>query len=91
MAKWEQLIAARESKHLSQAEAAEQAQVGVATYQRWEQGKARPQPHHMRSLSLIFQTLFEQKPPMPSPAGVSSSQSTQPPAPTASGDPAPTR
>ena len=91
MAKWEQLIAARESKHLSQAEAAEQAQVGVATYQRWEQGKARPQPHHMRSLSLIFQTLFEQKPPMPSPAGVSSSQSTQPPAPTASGDPAPAR
>jgi transcriptional regulator with XRE-family HTH domain len=34
--KWEQLIRVRERLHLSQAEAAERANVGLTTYQRWE-------------------------------------------------------
>lgn len=59
MAKWEQLITARERKHLSQAEAAERANVGLVTYQRWELGKRRPQPQHMRHLCEIFDTLLE--------------------------------
>lgn len=54
MAKWEQLIAARVRMHLSQLEAAERVNVGLVTYQRWERGKRRPQPHHMRSLCGIF-------------------------------------
>ncbi|HEU5376677.1 MAG TPA: helix-turn-helix transcriptional regulator [Ktedonobacteraceae bacterium] len=54
MAKWEQLIAARVRMHLSQLEAAERVNVGLVTYQRWERGKRRPQPHHMRSLCEIF-------------------------------------
>src|SRR5690348_13114801 len=57
MAKWERLIAAREQMHLSQLEAAEYLNVGVVTYQRWEAGKARPQPQHMRQLCAIFTTL----------------------------------
>src|SRR5947209_9244611 len=63
MAKWDQLIAAREHKHLSQAEAAEHANVSVVTYQRWETGKARPQPHHMRQLRKFFDCLFESDEP----------------------------
>jgi transcriptional regulator with XRE-family HTH domain len=59
MAKWEQLIIARERKHFSQAEAAERVNVGLVTYQRWEAGRSRPQPHHMRSLSRVFRELFE--------------------------------
>ncbi len=58
MAKWEQLVAAREQKHLSQWEAAEHVNVGVVTYQRWEAGKARPQPQHMRQLYAVFGTLL---------------------------------
>lgn len=58
MAKWEQLIAARERRHLSQAEAAERLNVGLVTYQRWEQGKRKPQPQHMRRLCELF-SLFE--------------------------------
>lgn len=54
MDKWELLIAARERLHLSQAEAAERLDVGLATYQRWELGKQKPQPRHMRTLGEIF-------------------------------------
>lgn len=54
MAKWEQFIAARERKHLSQVEAAEQLNVGVVTYQRWEAGKRKPQPQYMRRLCDQF-------------------------------------
>lgn len=60
MAKWEQLIAARERKHLSQAEAAEQLNVGIVTYQRWEAGNTRPQPQHMRQLCEVFEILLQQ-------------------------------
>src|SRR5258707_2857550 len=66
MAKWEQLIAARERKHLSQLEAAERVNVGAVTYQRWEAGKTKPQPQHMRHLSEVFETLFEQHAETPS-------------------------
>lgn len=61
MAKWEELIAARESKHLSQAEMAECMKVGHGTYQRWEAGKSKPQPHHRRRLAEIFGEAFEQE------------------------------
>lgn len=61
MAKWEQLIAARERKHLSQAEAAERINVGLVTYQRWEAGKRKPQPQHMRHLCEVFEALGEHK------------------------------
>jgi transcriptional regulator with XRE-family HTH domain len=54
MGKWEQLIAARERLHLSQVEAAERLGVGVATYQRWEMGKRKPQPQHLRDLYALF-------------------------------------
>jgi transcriptional regulator with XRE-family HTH domain len=57
MAKWEQLIAARERISLSQAEAAERLVVGLTTYQKWEAGKARPQPRNRRRLSEVFPTL----------------------------------
>jgi transcriptional regulator with XRE-family HTH domain/tetratricopeptide (TPR) repeat protein len=59
MAKWEQLIAARESKHLSQSETAERVNVGLVTYQRWEAGKAKPQPQHMRQLYEVFGTMLD--------------------------------
>ncbi len=58
MAKWERLIAARERKHLSQMEAAERVNVGLVTYQRWETGKAKPQPQHMRQLYEVFATML---------------------------------
>jgi len=54
MSKWEQLIAAREHLHLSQLEVAEHLGIGVATYQRWESGKRKPQPRHMRGLCEFF-------------------------------------
>jgi transcriptional regulator with XRE-family HTH domain len=54
MSKWEQLIAAREHLHLSQLEAAERLGIGVATYQRWESGRRKPQPRHMRELCEFF-------------------------------------
>ena len=54
MAKWEQLIAARERRHFSQAESAERLDVGLVTSQRWEQGKRKPQPQHMRRLCELF-------------------------------------
>jgi transcriptional regulator with XRE-family HTH domain len=54
MTKWDQLIAAREQMHLSQLEAAERLQVGLVTYQRWEAGRRKPQPQHMRRLSGFF-------------------------------------
>jgi transcriptional regulator with XRE-family HTH domain len=59
MGKWAQLIAAREGRHLSQFEAAELVNVGHGTYQRWESGKARPQPQHMRQLCEVFGILLE--------------------------------
>ncbi len=60
MTKWEQLVVARERKHLSQAEAAERINVGLVTYQRWELGKRKPQPQHMRHLCELFESLLEQ-------------------------------
>lgn len=54
MSKWEQLIAAREQLHLSQLEVAEHLGIGVATYQRWESGRRKPQPRHMRGLCEFF-------------------------------------
>jgi transcriptional regulator with XRE-family HTH domain len=60
MAKWEQLIAARERKHLSQLETAERVNVGLVTYQRWEAGKAKPQPQHMRHLHEVFGAPLDQ-------------------------------
>lgn len=54
MGKWELLIAARERLHLSQAEAAAHLRVGLATYQRWELGKRKPQPRHLRNLCELF-------------------------------------
>ena len=65
MAKWEQLIAAREQRHLSQAEAAERLNVGLVTYQRWEQGKRKPQPQHMRRLCETFSLLEDESIPCP--------------------------
>jgi len=59
MAKWEQLIRARERLHLSQMEAAEQVKVGLATYQRWETGQRKPQPHNMRQLVQVFGALLD--------------------------------
>ncbi|HEU0003258.1 MAG TPA: helix-turn-helix transcriptional regulator [Ktedonobacteraceae bacterium] len=59
MAKWEQLIAARECKHFSQLEAAERVNVGIVTYQRWESGKSKPQPQHMRQLYEVFGSLLD--------------------------------
>lgn len=61
MPKWEQLIAARQSKHLSQWEAAELVEIGRATYQRWESGQARPQPLHMRRLREVFGPCFDER------------------------------
>lgn len=55
MEKWEQLVAARERKHLSQMEVAECLNVGLVTYQRWELGKRKPQPQHMRRLCEVFE------------------------------------
>ena len=59
MAKWEQLIAARECKHFSQMEAAERVNVGLVTYQRWEAGRSRPQPQHLRQLYDVFGSLLD--------------------------------
>lgn len=61
MAKWVQLIVAREQKHLSQQEAVERVNVGLVTYQRWESGKTKPQPQHMRHLFEVFETLLQQQ------------------------------
>lgn len=61
MAKWEQLIAARERQHLSQTEAARRINVGLATYQRWEMGQRKPQPQHLRRLYEVLGFLQEQK------------------------------
>jgi len=61
MAKWEQLIAARERKHLSQIEAARRINVGLATYQRWELGQRKPQPQHLRRLHEVLGILQEQQ------------------------------
>jgi transcriptional regulator with XRE-family HTH domain/tetratricopeptide (TPR) repeat protein len=60
MAKWESLIAARNQMHLSQMEAAERLDVDLVTYQRWEQGKTRPQPQHLRKLYAVFGAQIEQ-------------------------------
>jgi transcriptional regulator with XRE-family HTH domain len=59
MTKWDLLIAARERMHLSQGEAAERVNVGLVTYQRWEAGKAKPQPQHMRHLYAVFGSLLD--------------------------------
>src|SRR5713226_102977 len=59
MAKWGQLIAARECRHFSQMEAAERINVGLVTYQRWESGKSKPQPQHMRQLYEVFGSLLD--------------------------------
>lgn len=76
MAKWEQLIAARVGKHLSQFEAAECVKVGLGTYQRWESGKSRPQPQHMRQLCEVFGAIFDDSSLMPSFEAASNPPST---------------
>lgn len=58
MTRWDRLIAARKKLHLSQMEAAERVNVGIVTYQRWETGKAEPQPEHMRQLYGVFGTML---------------------------------
>ena len=79
MAKWEQLIAARECKHLSQLEAAERVNVGLVTYQRWEVGRSKPQPHHMRQLYEVFGALLDHpEHEMPSQETVAASSPTTP-------------
>lgn len=70
MARWEQLIAARERLHLSQEEVAEHLGVGVASYQRWERGTHWPQPRHMHALCELFDlrlTCDEQPASQPAP------------------------
>lgn len=54
MKRWHELIEARLHLQMSQAEVAEHMGVEVATYQRWEWGKRRPQPRHMRELCAFF-------------------------------------
>jgi len=58
MTRWDRLVAAREKLHLSQMEAAERVNVGIVTYQRWETGKAKPQPEHMRQIVEVFGALL---------------------------------
>jgi transcriptional regulator with XRE-family HTH domain len=62
MGKWEALIAARDRQHFSQAEAAKRLGVGLATYQRWELGKRRPQPQHLRNLCELFDLRSDDEP-----------------------------
>src|SRR5579884_443711 len=50
---------ARKHLGLSQMEAAEMLDVSLVTYQRWEQGKARPQPFHLRQIRLKFKPAFQ--------------------------------
>ena len=81
MAKWGHLIAARECRHLSQFEAAERVNVGLGTYQRWESGKSKPQPQHMRQLFEVFGALLDipdavRSRDVPSPRAVSNSSPT---------------
>ena len=63
MTKWDRLVAARKRLHLSQMEAAERVNVGIVTYQRWETGKAEPQPEHMRQLYGVFGALLASEAP----------------------------
>jgi len=50
---------ARKHLGLSQMEAAELLEVSLVTYQRWEQGKAHPQPFHLRQLRHKFRPGFQ--------------------------------
>ena len=80
MTKWDRLVAARKELHLSQMEAAERVNVGIVTYQRWETGKAEPQPEHLRQLYTVFGPLleaFDQKSLTSSSAGKDASQKQQ--------------
>jgi transcriptional regulator with XRE-family HTH domain len=54
----ELLRAARHHFDLSQLEAAELLKVSIVTYQRWEQGKAKPQPYHRRQIRSVFGKAF---------------------------------
>jgi transcriptional regulator with XRE-family HTH domain len=53
------LRAARRYLDLSQLEAAEQLHISAITYQRWEQGKAKPQPYHRRQIRTVFGKAFQ--------------------------------
>jgi transcriptional regulator with XRE-family HTH domain len=53
------LRAARRYLDLSQLEAAEQLHISAITYQRWEQGKAKPQPYHRRQIRKVFGKAFQ--------------------------------
>lgn len=66
MAKWEELIAARERWQLSQVEMAERLHIGPGTYQRWEAGKSKPQPQHRRRLAEIFEETLKLEEDAPS-------------------------
>ncbi len=50
----EALRLARKHLHLSQLEAAAQLHISMTTYQRWEWGKAVPQPYHRRVIEAFF-------------------------------------
>ena len=50
---------ARKHLGLSQMEAAELLEVSLVTYQRWEQGKAHPQPFHLRQIRHKFRPGFQ--------------------------------
>jgi transcriptional regulator with XRE-family HTH domain len=50
----EALRRARKHLHLSQLEAASQLHISMTTYQRWEWGKAVPQPYHRRVIEAFF-------------------------------------
>lgn len=54
MSRWKQLIAARESLHWSQEEAAERLGVDVGTYRRWETARCKPRPQHLRALCELL-------------------------------------
>jgi transcriptional regulator with XRE-family HTH domain len=53
------LRAARQYLDLSQLEAAEQLHISAVTYQRWEQGRAKPQPYHRRQIRTAFGKAFQ--------------------------------
>ncbi|MBV9228090.1 MAG: helix-turn-helix transcriptional regulator [Chloroflexi bacterium] len=49
---------AREYLELSQLEVAELLNVGLTTYQRWEQGRRKPRPYHRRKIRQVFEEAF---------------------------------
>jgi transcriptional regulator with XRE-family HTH domain len=73
----EKLREVRSYLGLSQEEAAEMLAVSLVTYQRWEQGKARPRPYNLREIRLKFKQGFQALGLIEAEAG-SADQSEQP-------------